>query len=103
MTIGLPPPEVESAHSVAEHAGFEQTLTGIVDGSKDGVACEGKDHCIGMQWAQPSKGEVFSKVSLPIRKLERNDCTYQHSNKSPYSSSDHEIACDLVIECDREP
>src|SRR5690606_8194205 len=47
----LPTPEVHPAQEVTIHPGFEQPLQGIIRPHEDGIADEGKDHCIGMQWA----------------------------------------------------
>ena len=54
----LPTPEVELAQRIAEHARFEQTLTGVVDGGEDAVPCEGEDRRIRVKRSQAAEAEL---------------------------------------------
>ena len=94
----LPSPKVDRAEQVAEHARLYQTLGGVIDRRKDAVAGKGEDHRVGVQGAQPAKGEPGkAQVHGGQGELQGADQPHQHSNQAPYHGGQGKFAHDAIV------
>ena len=64
---------------VAEHPGLEQSLHGIINPGKHGVAYKCENDCVCVEWAYPAKSRVLCvKIEDWIKELNGGGKTYEH-------------------------
>jgi len=94
----LPAPEVQLREEVAGEAGLHEPLRRVVDARKHHVAHEGEDDGVGVQWAQPPKGEPRQvEVEPPEIELRGHEDADQHAHRPPNHTGEDELPDDLVV------
>src|SRR5690606_4546198 len=86
------------AQHVAEHAGSKQTLQGVINTGKHGIAHKSKDDGIGMQGPDSPEGGVLQfKIEYRVKQL--NSCCkpHQHTYQAKNHGSDDESLNDFVV------
>ena len=94
----LPPPEIEPAQGVAEHARLAEPLQRIINAAEHAVADEGEDHGVGVQRADAAEGgEGRVQVQLRPEQLAGGQQAGGGADQAPDRGGDGEGPDDVVV------
>jgi hypothetical protein len=94
----LPTPEGKRDQRPTKQLGLAGALHHVVAGSEQAATAKGKNHRIGVQWAQAAIAQPWNtKIKLGPCELGGDEHADQHADHPPDDRHDRELAHDGIV------